>query len=27
HLRELLRGAPADRPLIVEVLQAAPFHP
>ncbi|MGV8422559.1 hypothetical protein ACV35O_34505, partial [Pseudomonas aeruginosa] len=26
-LRELLRGAPADRPLIVEVLQAAPFHP
>ncbi|HGN2863157.1 TPA: thiamine pyrophosphate-dependent enzyme, partial [Pseudomonas aeruginosa] len=26
HLRELLRGAPADRPLIVEVLQAAPFH-
>lgn len=27
HLRELLRGAPTDRPLIVEVLQAAPFHP
>ncbi|SDO16801.1 5-guanidino-2-oxopentanoate decarboxylase [Pseudomonas jinjuensis] len=27
HLQELLRNAPADRPLIVEVLEAAPFAP
>lgn len=27
HLAELLRSAPADRPLIIEVQEAAPFHP
>ncbi|MGE8498225.1 MAG: 5-guanidino-2-oxopentanoate decarboxylase [Pseudomonas sp.] len=27
HLRELLQGAPADRPLVIEVLEEAPFHP
>ena len=27
HLAELLRGAPQDRPLIIEVQEAAPFHP
>ena len=27
HLAELLRSAPQDRPLLVEVLQAPPFHP
>ncbi|WP_374442241.1 5-guanidino-2-oxopentanoate decarboxylase [Pseudomonas panipatensis] len=27
HLRELLRHAPADRPLLVEVMEAAPFAP
>lgn len=26
HLRGLLRGAPADRPLTAEVLQTMPFH-
>ncbi|WP_068825267.1 5-guanidino-2-oxopentanoate decarboxylase [Pseudomonas sp. BMS12] len=27
HLAELLRSAPADRPLIIEVREEAPFHP
>lgn len=27
HLQELLRTAPSDRPLIVEVMEAAPFAP
>ena len=27
HLAELLRSAPQDRPLIIEVQEAAPFHP
>ncbi|WP_339463395.1 5-guanidino-2-oxopentanoate decarboxylase [Pseudomonas sp. EA_105y_Pfl2_R69] len=27
HLAELLRTAPSDRPLIIEVLEQAPFHP
>ena len=27
HLAELLRDAPEDRPLIIEVQEAAPFHP
>jgi acetolactate synthase-1/2/3 large subunit len=27
HLAELLRSAPEDRPLIIEVQEAAPFHP
>jgi acetolactate synthase-1/2/3 large subunit len=27
HLQELLRNAPQDRPLIIEVLEQAPFHP
>jgi acetolactate synthase-1/2/3 large subunit len=27
HLAELLRNAPLDRPLIIEVLEQAPFHP
>ena len=27
HLAELLRHAPSDRPLIIEVLEQAPFHP
>lgn len=27
HLAELLRSAPSDRPLIIEVLEQAPFHP
>jgi acetolactate synthase I/II/III large subunit len=27
HLAELLRTAPSDRPLIIEVLEATPFHP
>ena len=27
HLQELLRNAPTDRPLFVEIFQANPFHP
>lgn len=27
HLAELLHSAPSDRPLIIEVLEQAPFHP
>ena len=27
HLQALLRNAPSDRPLIVEVMEAAPFAP
>lgn len=27
HLAELLRGAPADRPLVIEVMEEPPFHP
>lgn len=27
HLQELLRNAPPDRPLFVEILQSNPFHP
>jgi acetolactate synthase-1/2/3 large subunit len=27
HLAELLRSAPSDRPLLIELLEEAPFHP
>lgn len=27
HLSELLREAPADRPLLIELMEAPPFHP
>ena len=27
HLAELLRGAPDDRPLLIEIAEAPPFHP